>query len=411
MPRLITAGRVLLGDGTSIEAAGIVVANGRIERVAPVELLADERYEEIDSFPNGCLVPGFIDAHVHLCFDFKGGLNVDPEQLVDSELISSVSLHCRGLVNAGVTSVCDLGSVGDIVQRVRDAIDRGDLEGPTIRCAGRPITTPNGHLRSFGLLASDEQSMATSVETLVADEVDVVKVVATGGASTPGTALGLAQFTTDELREAVRAAANAGLLVAAHAHGTEGIRRAVEAGVHTVQHCTWLDVKGAAGPLDPNVIEEMVRRQQVAVIAGPLPGEIAEWLKVPELSTDNAKKFFGIDGQRQLTIWTNARTARELGVRHALGTDALFGQFENYQDLAWRAQGLVELAGWPEILVLEAIWQGGALALGLAGTIGVVASGAQADLVVLGGDPRTDIRALHDIRAVYLQGSKFSLFH
>jgi len=411
LPRLITAGRVLLGDGTSIDDAGVVVANRRIKRVAPIESLAGDRYDEIDTFPNGCLVPGFIDAHVHLCFDFKGGLNVGPEQLVESELMTSVSLRCRGLANAGVTSVCDLGSVADIVQRVRNAIDRGDLEGPTISCAGRPITTPDGHLRSFGLLASDEESMAASVEMLVADGVDVVKVIATGGASTPGTAMGLAQFTTKELREAVRAAAEEGLMVAAHAHGTEGIRRAVEAGVHTVQHCTWLDVEGAVGPLDFGVLDEMVRRQQVAVIAGPLPEEIAEWLKVHERSSHDDTKSIGIEGQRQLTIWTNARAARELGVKHALGTDALFGQFENYQDLAWRAQGLVELAGWPEVLVLEALWQGGALALGLAGEIGVVAPGAQADLVVLGGDPRIDIRALHDVRAVYLQGSKFSCFH
>ena len=411
LPRLITAGRVLLGDGTSIDDAGVVVANRRIERVAPIELLADDPYDEIDSYPNGCLAPGFIDAHVHLCFDFEGGLNVDPEQLVESELMTSISLHCRGLVNAGVTSVCDLGSVGDIVQRVRASIDRGDMQGPRILCAGRPITTPDGHLRSFGLLASDEESMAASVEMLVADGVDVVKVVATGGAGTPGTALGLAQFTTSELRETVRAAANAGLLVAAHAHGTEGIRRAVEAGVHTVQHCTWLDVEGAAGQMDLSVLDEMVRRQQVAVIAGPLTEEIAEWLKVHDLSSHDDAKAFGNEGQRQLTIWANARTARELGVKHALGTDALFGQFKNYQDLAWRAQGLVELAGWPEVLVLEALWQGGALALGLAGKIGVVAPGAQADLVVLGADPRIDIRALHDVRAVYVQGSKLSRSH
>jgi imidazolonepropionase-like amidohydrolase len=410
LPRLITAGRVLLGDGTSIDAAGVVVANGRIERVAPIELLADERYDEIDSFPNGCLVPGFIDAHVHLCFDYKGGLNVDPEQLVESELMTSLSLHCRGLVNAGVTSVCDLGSVGDIVQRVRDAINQGDLEGPRIICAGRPITTIDGHLRSFGLLASDEESLAASVAALFADGVDVVKVVATGGASTPGTAMGLAQFTTRELQVVVRTSASVGLLVAAHAHGTEGIRRAVEAGVHTVQHCTWLNDDGTTGPMEPNVLDEMARCQQIAVIAGPLPEEIVGRLTAHEPPSPNEVIAFGFEEQRQLTFWANALSAREMGVEHALGTDSLFGQFEDYRDLAWRAQGLVELAGWPEALVLETLWQGGARALGMPGEIGTVSAGAHADLVLLGADPRSDIRALHDVRAVYCQGSRYSRF-
>jgi len=410
LPRLIAVGRALLGDGRCIDDAGVVVAHGRIERVAPIDVLADERYEEIDTFPDGYLVPGFIDAHVHLCFDFERGLSVDPEHLVESELVNSVSRRCRGLVGAGVTTVCDLGSIGDIVQRVRNAIDRGELVGPRIHCAGRPITTPDGHLRSFGLLASNEESMAASIESLVADGVDLVKVIATGGASTPGTALGRAQFTTNELRCAVHSATNAGLLVAAHAHGTEGIRRAVEAGVHTVQHCTWLDGEGNAGPLDLGVIDEMVRRQQIAVIAGPLPEDLAEWLNSHVRTSQDEAIAFGPGGQRQLATWVNAHTARKHGVIHALGTDALFGQFADFHDLAWRAQGLVELGGWTEDLVLDALWRGGALALGLSEEIGVVAQGAQADLVVLGGDPRFDIRALHDVRAVYREGSPISRF-
>jgi len=95
-------------------------------------------------------------------------------------------------------------------------------------------------------------------------------------------------------------------------------------------------------------------------------------------------------------------------VTQALGTDAMFGQFDDHHDLAWRAQGLVELAGWPERLVLEALWAGGAAALGCAGTLGVIAPGAHADLVVLGGDPRASIRALHDVRAVFLAGQRLT---
>jgi imidazolonepropionase-like amidohydrolase len=404
--RLITAGRILLSDGTSINDAGVVVTNGRIERVAPLELLGSEQYDEIESFPSGCLTPGLIDAHVHLCFDYGEGFNVDPEKVVDSELMSRVVAHCRGLLGAGVTSVCDLGSIGDVVQRVRTAIDRRELQGPRIHCAGRPITTPDGHLRSFGLLASDEASMVAAVATLVGDGVDVVKVVATGGAGTPGTALGLAQFTAEELSSVVRAAAQAGLLVAAHVHGTQGIVRAVAAGVHTLQHCSWMDTDGAVGSPDLGLLDEMIQRQQVAVVAGPLPQEVVESLRAVGRSSRDDPTTFGDSTRRLVTIWANARSASEHGVVHALGTDALFGQFEDYHDLAWRAQGLVELGGWSETSVLEAIWSGGSAAMGLVGQIGVVAPGARADLVVLGGDPRIDIRVLHDVRAVYFNGQR-----
>lgn len=383
-----------------------MVTNGRIERVAPVELLGSEHYDEIESFPRGCLAPGLIDAHVHLCFDYGDGFGIDPENVVNSELMSSVVSHCQGLLGAGVTSVCDLGSIGDVVQRVRAAIDRQELQGPRIHCAGRPITTTDGHLRSFGLLASDEASMVAAVSTLVGDGVDVVKVVATGGAGTPGTVLGLAQFTTEELSSVVRAAAEAGHLVAAHVHGTQGIERAVEAGVHSLQHCSWMDADGAVGSPDLDLLDEMIRRQQVAVIAGPLPQEVVELLSSGGRSSRYDPGTFGDSAQRLLTVWANARRAREHGVIHALGTDALFGQFADYHDLAWRAQGLVELAGWTEEFVLEAIWSGAPAATGLTGQIGVIALGARADLVVLGGDPRIDIRALHDVRAVYLDGRR-----
>ena len=406
-PLLITAGRVLLGYGHALEDAGVVLEDGRIVRVAPVNELRRGARGEIERFPDGCLVPGFIDAHVHLCFGYGADLTADPGELSDATLAAAVALTSRRLLAAGVTSVRDLGSVGRVVQRARDAIRRRDLEGPRILAAGRPITTADGHLRSFGLLASGEAGMAAAVRTAVSDGIDVVKVVATGGAGTPGTALGRAQFTTGELRAAVLTAAGGGLPVAAHAHGTEGIARAVAAGVHTLEHCSWMDTSGEVGPIDATVLAEMRRRRQVAVIAGPLPQALAERLMPGERpSGDSRPAAASPAAESLLAIWSHASVAREHGVIQALGTDALFGQFGDYHDLAWRAQGLVELAGWPEARVLEALWQGGAAALGAPGVLGMIAPSAYADLVVLGRDPRSDIRALHDVRAVFRGGRR-----
>jgi imidazolonepropionase-like amidohydrolase len=390
-PDAITADRVLLGDGRALDDAAVVIEDGRIAWVGPRRQVSGGA----ERFSGGCLVPGFIDAHVHLCFPYGADLTVPygadltvpPFSPREEALAATVALNCQRLLAAGVTSVRDLGSAGLAVQQARDAVARGDLAGPRIRCSGRPVTTANGHLRAFGLAASGETGLAAAVAAVASDGADTLKIIATGGAGTPGTPLGRAQFTTAELRAAVRAADDYGLLVAAHAHGTEGIARAVAAGVHTVEHCSWMDVTGDVGQPDLAVLAEMRRRGQVAVVAGPLPGTAAQ-------------------RERTRAIWLNARAAREHGVIQALGTDSMFGQFPDYHDLAWRAQGLVELAGWPETLVLEALWQGGAAALGWPGTVGLIAPGAHADLVVLGSDPRTDIRALHDVRAVFVGGRR-----
>lgn len=390
------AGRVLLGDGRARDDAAVLVERGRITWVGPAAEAGRLAYREADSFPGGCLVPGFIDAHVHLCFGYGADLTAPARD--PAALAAMVALHCRRMLAAGVTSVRDLGGVGGAVQQARHAIARGELDGPRIRCSGPPVTTPGGHLSSFGLAASGEAGLAVAVAAVAAEGADTVKIVATGGAGTPGTPLGRAQFSTAELRAAVRAARQLGLPVAAHAHGTEGIERAVAAGVHTVEHCSWMDPAGEIGRPDPAVLAQMHRRRQIAVIAGPLPSALVGQPVSPAPAATAAA------AERTLAIWHNARVVREHGITQALGTDALFGQFDDDHDLAWRAQGLVEHAGWAAAHVLEALWQGGAAALGSRGLLGTIAPGAYADLVVLGADPRTDIRALHDVRAVYRAG-------
>jgi len=289
--RVITAGRLLLGDGRVMDEAAVVIEDGRIAWAGPERDAGRAAGGEAERFPGLCLVPGFIDAHVHLCFPYGTDLTAPPAQ---DTLAATVARGCRRLLAAGVTSVRDLGSAGRAVPDARDAIARGELTGPRIHCAGPPVTTAGGHLRSFGLAASGEGGVAAAVAEVAADGADTVKIVATGGAGTPGTPLGRAQFTTGELRAAVRAAAERGLLVAAHAHGTEGIERAVAAGVHTVEHCTWMDTAGEVGQPDPGVLAAMRLRGQTAVIAGPLPGTHAQRV-------------------RTRAIWSNARLAREQG--------------------------------------------------------------------------------------------------
>ncbi|MGA8461602.1 MAG: amidohydrolase family protein, partial [Streptosporangiaceae bacterium] len=112
------AGRVLLGDGGALDDAAVLVTRGRIAWVGRAAEASRLAYGETDSFPGGCLVPGFIDAHVHLCFGYGADLTAPAED--PAALAATVALHCRRLLTAGVTSVRDLGGVGGAVQQVRE---------------------------------------------------------------------------------------------------------------------------------------------------------------------------------------------------------------------------------------------------------------------------------------------------
>ncbi|MGO8876574.1 MAG: amidohydrolase family protein [Acidimicrobiales bacterium] len=399
-PRLlVTADRLLIGPDEAVDGGGILLSGGRVLWAGPLGRLPDDAAPAALERHNGaCIVPGLIDAHVHLAFRFGADLTLRLSEHDVAVLAAPARDVCGRLVAAGVTTVRDLGSPGRLVHEIRDAVERGNLMGPRIVSSGPPLTSPAGHLAAFGVEIEDDRDAAAAVRQIAALGADVVKVIATGGALTPGTALGRAQLSTSAISAAVAAAARLGLLVAVHAHGTEGIARAVEAGAHSIEHCSWMNAGGEVAAPEAALVQQMAERHQVAVIAGPLPEDlVARPRHDPSMA-----------GRRLLAIWDNAKSLAERGVVLALGSDAIFGQFDDAHDLAWRAQCMVELGGFEPVQVLRAIWAGGAAALGLVGEIGRLAAGARADIAVLEGDPRHDISALHRLRAVYVAGTRLA---
>ncbi|MGH2374697.1 MAG: amidohydrolase family protein, partial [bacterium] len=245
-------------DGTGRAPASdqaVILKDDRIVAVGPATSLAASDAEVIDG-RGQTLLPGLINMHAHLCHSGAPGSRNLPREPDDVQLLRAarnamVSLAC------GVTTVRDVGCTGRIGQTVRDAFARGVLIGPRIVSCGRIITTSARHGWKTGLRADNAEEMKKAVRTAVEDGVDAIKIAASGGGGTPGSNVGAAQYSVDELRVAVDEARRFGKRVAVHAIATDSIRNAVQAGVDTIEHCGWMGPDGRLEVLD-DVISAML---------------------------------------------------------------------------------------------------------------------------------------------------------
>ncbi|MGW1075002.1 amidohydrolase family protein [Streptomyces sp. NPDC002537] len=389
MDLLVMAGRVLTGPaGECVEDGAVFVRGDAIVAAGPraeVEAVVPADVRRI-SLPEATVLPGLVDCHVHLAFDASADPVGALEESDDTGLLLGMAKRAGQLVRSGVTTVRDLGDRGGLAMRLRDAIAAGDVPGPRVLAAGRPVTVPGGHCWFLGGEVEGEDGIREMVRRNAADGADVIKVMATGGGLTKGGhATWESQFTTDELRVVVAEARRLGLPVAAHAHGTEGIAAAVAAGVDTIEHCTWMVDGGFEA-----------REDVVAEIA-------AKGIRVCPAASPNWRAFaerFGYE--RADAIFARVRWMADQGVTLIAGTDAgvpradfdnLVGSLEFFQYLGFPASRIIDMA------TVEA-----ARALGIAEQTGRLAAGYRADLLVVDGNPLDDLGALRDIRLVLAAG-------
>ena len=261
---LVCADWLLAGPaGRRLADGAVLVEGSRISAVGPRATLQARCGDQIRvlSYPGSTLLPGLIDSHVHLAFDTSADpvgafQRANPEQLM-SDMADRAALALR----AGVTTIRDLGDNG-LAFQVRDEIAAGARAGPRILASGPPLTVAGGHCWFFGGVVGDDDSVRAMVRRNAAAGADLIKVMASGGHMTPGgAAMWHSQFTADQLRVVVDEAARAGLRVAAHAHGADAITAAVEAGVHTIEHCGWM-----SGPGEYDRREQVARKMAAAGI-------------------------------------------------------------------------------------------------------------------------------------------------
>ncbi|HEY5852550.1 MAG TPA: amidohydrolase family protein [Aldersonia sp.] len=388
MTTIFTADRVLGGRELHAITAGAVLVDGArigwVGREADLTV-AQRESAEVHALGAVTVLPGLIDAHVHLGLD--GGAAPVERMMgeTDTEQIALMLRSARELLSVGVTTARDLGARGytDIV--VRDAIAAGTARGPRMLTAGAPITVTGGHCWYMGAEADSELELRKIVRRHHKAGVDLIKVMATGGNLTPGSVPWHAQFTEAELAVVVDEAHRLGKRVAAHAHGVEGIRRAVAAGVDTLEHCSFQTSAGLTGGFDPDLADRIAASP--TYVSPTCNCRVLEYRSLlPELYVALPDLY-------------------RHGVPIVGGTDAGIDQVPHYGYVG----GLVNMVslGMPAEEVLMSATVRAAAALGLADETGQLTPGFTADIIAVGGDPRRDIGALHDLRFVLARGRRF----
>ncbi|ANZ14882.1 amidohydrolase [Streptomyces noursei ATCC 11455] len=338
------------------------------------------------AFPHSTVLPGLIDAHIHLCFD--GG--TDPVATLrdrdDDALLGDMTSRAEQLLSTGVTTARDLGDGSGLALQLADAIAHGSAVGPRLICAGRPLTTKGGHCWFLGGEVDGKDEIRDLIQRNIAAGAKVIKVMATGGGLTKGgPASWETQFTPEELAFVVQEAHQAGLPVAAHAHGADGIAAAVAAGVDTIEHCTWMTRDGFE--VREEVLAQIIDKG-IFVSRTVSP----QWPMLP--------KIFG--PERAEALVAMARQVTESGVSQIAGTDAGVGR-AGFDGLA-SSLGFHRHLGLPNSRIIEMATVDAARALGLGEVTGRIAPGYSADLLIVDGDPLLDLDALKEVRAVFASG-------
>jgi len=386
MTMVFTDGSVIVGDGTVLEKATVVVEGQRIVKVSKNGRTLPRGAERI-GLDGGCLLPGLIDSHVHLCGD--GSPDPFASILKDSPplLTLKTAEHARQTLLAGVTTVRDMGGAHLIDLAVRDAAASGLIQAPRILASGRVVCMTGGHGWPIGREADGPAEVRRAAREQIKAGADLVKLMATGGVMTPGVEPGSAQLTEEELRAGVEEAHKAGRRTATHAQGTEGVLNALKAGIDSVEHGFFLD---------DECVEIMARRGIffVPTLAALYNIEKAGLESgVPEYMVDKARRT----RSAQLESLTRAKQA---GVRIAMGTDAstpfnLHGR--NAQELSLLVDN--GLSPGEALLAATSI---SAACLGLEEEVGTVEEGKLADLIVTKSNPLDDISILTQPESISL---------
>jgi imidazolonepropionase-like amidohydrolase len=371
----------------------VLVEDGVIAAVEPASAAAPEGCEVIQ-LPGTALLPGLIDTHVHLCGDSSPRALERIPELSAAELTSVIRTAEQQHLRAGVTAVRDLGDHRwTVVERSRHG-----RNGPSIVAAGPPLTSPGGHCWSMGGETTGAGSLRRAVRERVERGAGVVKVMASGGVMTPGTDMLACQFTLEELRAVVDEAHGHGLPVTAHAHGLAAVERAVDAGVDGIEHCSCLTGDGTRLPRA--LAERLV---EAGIYVCPTLGRVPGVDPPPHVEARLAAV-----GARYEDHLVHTTELLGTGITFLAGTDAGIGPSKRHGLVPMAVVDLVA-CGASAADALASATGLAARACGLQRRTGRLAAGLDADLLLVDGDPLSDVTALQRPRAVLSRGREISL--
>ncbi len=401
----VQAGKVLAIAGEAPRGpTTIIVTDGKIVSLeAGYKAPKDNKIRVID-LKSHYVLPGLIDSHVHLTSD-TGGIASQLEDVTLSPAAQAFNAWGNGMktLNAGFTTVRNLGDGDGAVLALRDAINDGQVTGPRILDAGASISASAGHmdgslgfrdeLREFfnatGNTCSGADDCRRAVRLQIARGADVIKLATTGGVNSRiGAGLGKQMFE-DEARAIVETAKLFGKTVAAHAHGADGIRLALLAGVDSIEHGTILD---------PETIDAFVASDAYYVPTLSTVNGYIERLK------DNPDAYE--PDVRAKIEWRIGITGKSLEVLYAKGVKIAFGTDAGVSKHGRNADEfeLMVKFGMPPAEAIKAATVNAADLLGLTAEIGTLEPGKSADLIAVKGDPLKDVKVLKQVDFVMVRG-------
>ena len=388
MARLVVrAARLLDGRGSPpVSDAALICENGRIVYAGPASAAPEAQPDDaVVDTGDGTLIPGLIDCHVHLCFDGTADFAGEARELNVALAAMKAARNARRALDAGITTVRDLGGHELAMIDVARAQRNGVITGARILTAPAVLTITGGHGHFIGWEVDTADEAVKAVRKLVKAGADWIKIMSTGGVLTPGIGAQRSAFTVEQLAAVIDEAHEAGIRVATHAIGAEGITRALRAGVDSVEHGCFLTDESLKLMQENGswLVATLVAPERILHGGEGVPDFARR--KSEEVGTAHRESF---------------RRAVDAGVRIASGTDA--GTPFNVHGGLWRELALMHDAGMPLDRLLVAATSESAALLGI--EAGVLEAGKLADAVVLDGDPLADVSAYERVDVVVQDG-------
>ena len=362
--------------------------------------------DKVIDLKNKTVMPGLIDCHVHLEDPVAKFSVANQFIFTDADVAYHAAVNAKKTLMAGFTTVRDLGGTGVNIS-LRKAVAQGMVDGPRILTAGRAISASGGHMdptdgfredafdHKMGPddgVADGRDELIKAVRLQIKRGSDVIKIASTGGVlDLTGNSSG-ATFTIDEIKAVVETAKDHGLRVACHAHGAEGIRRAILGGVTSIEHGTFMNEE------DMKLAKQYGTYLVPTIIAGK---SVSDSAKIPGYFPPViAAKAIQVGAQIQNTFGK----AYKAGVKIAFGTDAgVYAHGKNYIEF----QYMVE-AGMPPMAAIKAATTSAADLLGLSDLTGSISKGKSADIVAVDGDPLQDIKTMKNVSFVMKEGKTYT---
>ena len=400
---LIHAGRVI--DGLANQAMSertIVIDGGRIVAIES-GYRAPSVGDRVVDLKNSTLMPGLMDMHVHITSEYSRTSELDRFKKDGPDIALDGAMFAERTLQAGFTTVRDLGDGFRASIALRNAINAGKLAGPRIFAAGKSIATTGGHADPTngwadhlgganvgpldGVVNGEEQA-AQAVRQRYKEGSDLIKITATGGVLSVAKNGLNPQFTEEEIRSVVQTARDYGFKVAAHAHGAEGMKRAVRAGVDTIEHGTFMD---------DETIKLMKERGTYYVPTITAGAWVFDRSKEEGFFPALVRPKAAMIGPQIQGTFAKAYKA---GVKILFGTDTgVSAHGQNAREFV-----LMVESGMPAMEAIKSATMNAADLLGITDRMGSIEKGKSADIIAVNGDPLKDIKVLSSMNFVMKEG-------